>query len=186
MNLEQIIKNSCERHTFFQLNFFILGKEPTHQAKMKKCVDELKIRKKSVDAMLLEIDELNDKNELLEITETKNEIEKRMKQRRILNNNRQIDNLLESMKSQKEEIDFFLEAFNKLSEKEAMKPWDDMEVQLEYWNAKLTEEINTRLSAGLPIDTETMRTILALPNDLPIKKQITSMISKRVEGKNGR
>lgn len=176
-----------ERHTFFQLNFFILGKEPTHQAKLKRCIEELKCRKKTIDSMGLEIDELQDRNELLywEMNNAKFEddqertIKCRMADRKILSNNNQIDELKSKVKNCEEEMVFFSEAFVKLSEIEAFKQWDDFEVQVEYWDAKLMDEIKQRMMMRMPIDLEIAKTAMALPQECQVRKQIELLFKNK-------
>ena len=50
-----------QRHSYFQLKYFLIGKEPTYQSKMWQCLRELRNRVESLDNMSLEIDELKDK-----------------------------------------------------------------------------------------------------------------------------
>ena len=52
-----------QRHSYFQLKYFLIGKEPTYQSKMWQCLRELRNRVESLDNMSLEIDELKDKIE---------------------------------------------------------------------------------------------------------------------------
>lgn len=177
------------RHTFFQLNYLVIGKEPTHQAKMHRCVEELKARKSQIQSMLLEIDELKDKNELiyLEMDGTsfssakERDVKHRMIDRRIYHNNKAIDDLQSKVISLEEEIFFFVQCFNSLAEVEPMKDWDDLTVQQEYWNAKLTEDVSYKILMHLPIDIETIRTALALPVDAPIRKQICGLLQKKAQ-----
>lgn len=187
--MDKILENSFNRHTFFQLNFFVLAKEPTHQAKLKRCVDEIKVRKKSIDMMNLEIDDLKDKNELIQqkINSTSNEIEKRILKRKIFVSDKNIEELFNKIKSENEEIQFFIKAYDKLNSIESIKPWDDINVQLEYWNAKYSEELKYRLLCGLPIDMELIKSIMAMP-DTEIKKKVISMFKEKQlisEQKNG-
>ena len=44
--IENIIKNEIvDRHSYFQLKNFLVGKEPTLQSNLWRCVREIKIRK---------------------------------------------------------------------------------------------------------------------------------------------
>jgi hypothetical protein len=165
---KSIIKNKVpSRHTCFQLNFFILGKEPTHQAKLRRCVEELKVKINSVENIDLEIEELKEKLGMVKNARKEYAV------------NRQIEKLEDSKKNTEEEILFFVEAFKKLNNIEPMKDWDDIEVQKEYWNAKLTEEINYRLLMRLPLDAEIVKTALAMPNETPIKCHILSLLNSQ-------
>lgn len=177
------------RHTFFQLNFFVLGKEPTHQAKMRKCVEELRARKGSVESCRMEIHDIQDRSALMEIEFAKSnfptteeaDIRRRMLTRRLHQNERDIAKLEETIKNTEEEMVFFVEAFNRLNQIEAFKQWDDISVQAEYWNAKLTEEVNHRLVMQMPIDFEIVRTVLALPHETPVKKKVAALIQRNVD-----
>lgn len=177
------------RHTFFQLNFFVLGKEPTHQARLKRCVDELRSRKHSMDGLLAEIEDLKDRNQLIYwemghmkfVDDEERDIRCRMAERKIGANNRAIDELGQKIKSNEEEMIFFVEAFNRLSEIEPLKQWDDAEVQTQYWNAKLSEEVNHRLLMQMPIDMEIIKTVLALPAEASVKKQVLAILHRQTE-----
>lgn len=177
------------RATMFQLNFFILGKEPTHQAKLRRCVDELTAKKRQLDAMLLEVEDTKDRNELLQMESElipaslvkEREVRIRMAERKIAANNKAIADLHDRVKNLQEEMLFFVQAFERLQQIEPMKPWDDIAVQSEYWNAKLAEDINYRLLMQLPIDIEVVKTVLALPVESPVKKQLLALLKNQTE-----
>ena len=57
----------AQRHSYFQLKYFLIGKEPTIQSKMWQCLKELKNRQENIENMVLEKEELKDKLELLDI-----------------------------------------------------------------------------------------------------------------------
>jgi len=57
-----------------------------------------------------------------------------------------------------------------------LKPWDDYEVQLEYWSEKMSQEIKSRLIMNAPVDIEVIKTAMALPDQSPIKKQLLDHI----------
>ena len=70
LEAEELLKNEVvDRHSFFQLKYFVVGKEPTMQAKMWRCLTELKTRKEAIDIINLEIEETKDTIELLNIEE---------------------------------------------------------------------------------------------------------------------
>ena len=53
--ISRILKNEvAERHSYFQLRYFLIGKEPTIQSKMCQCIKERKIRKEALDSLELE------------------------------------------------------------------------------------------------------------------------------------
>jgi translation elongation factor EF-G len=65
--MNSLLKNEvASRHSYFQLKYFLIGKEPTNQAKMWQCLRELKIRKESLSSLALEVEENKDNIELLE------------------------------------------------------------------------------------------------------------------------
>lgn len=182
-----INKDIPDRHTYFQLNFFVLGKEPTHQAKLKRCVEELRSRKRSIEAIDLEIADLQDQNELTRLR-VKNQpntesgkIEKRILERKVGAVVKSVLDLQVRKNNITEEMIFFVEAFEKLSQVEPLKQWDDIEVQGEYWNAKITEEVNHRILMQLPINADIIKTALSLPFDLPVKKNIEKLLSKQTD-----
>ena len=65
----------AQRHSYFQLKYFLIGKEPTNQAKMWQCLRELKSRKETLKSILLEREDLKDKLELLDINAKRKMIE---------------------------------------------------------------------------------------------------------------
>lgn len=66
--IDQLLnKGVVNRHSYFQLKYFVVGKEPTLQSKMWRCIRELQARKESLDAMKMEMAETEDNIELAEI-----------------------------------------------------------------------------------------------------------------------
>ena len=73
--INKILENELsERHSYFQLKYFIIGKEPTLQGKMWQCIRELGSRKDSLNAIEIQNHELNDKKELIDIKIEKNNL----------------------------------------------------------------------------------------------------------------
>lgn len=63
-----VLKNEpASRHSYFQLRYFLIGKEPTNQGKMWQCLRELKTRNESLCSLDLEVEETKDRLELLDI-----------------------------------------------------------------------------------------------------------------------
>lgn len=193
-----LVNEVVERHSMFQLQCFNLAKQPTIQSKLHQCLKEIKSRKLSLDSLELEISEQNDQLEILDINLaefqemiSKNEMsvyeQKRaaIKIRDFERKNKSIrNNLIELNKKQKdiaEEMQFFCSAFDQLNRKEKLKPWDDPEVQKEYWTEKLRFEVNTRLLLRQLPDIELMKTIMCLHDDSPIKKGVVDMLRKANE-----
>jgi len=70
-----LAQDVAQRHSYFQLKYFLIGKEPTNQSKMWQCLRELKSRKESLKSILLEREDLKDKLELLDINAKRKMIE---------------------------------------------------------------------------------------------------------------
>jgi len=203
--MDALLQNEVvSRHSYFQLKYFIIGKEPTHQSKLWQCLRELKSRHESIRAIILELDDVNDKLSLLDIEEDRlqlkksepistacfeqqcQELERREYDIKIRRLKRQraalVENALqlrERLKNNEEEARFFIQAFEALERKEKLKPYDDLEAQKEYWNARLTQDINMRVLLQNPVDVELMKTVLALNNDAPIKQQALHILESR-------
>ena len=193
----------AQRHSYFQLKYFLIGKEPTYQSKMWQCLRELRNRVESLDNMSLEIDELKDKIEILDIS--KNRISYSMektdnsdsylsdlqrkesminmrqleRQKTSLNNN--IKEIEERKKSILEECRFFIETYKNLVKIEPLKHFDDLHSQMQYWHEKLTQKVNLKMLTGGNIETELIETIIALPDEVQIKQQTLQTLNKKQE-----
>lgn len=198
--VNEILKNKTpDRHSFFQLKYFLIGKEPTIQSKMWQCLKEIETRKNALENLELELEDSeenktllmldlqdicdNPKSKLKEnlINQLKDKIitneiirkeirEKKIK-RQVLLLTKKIEELNEKKKYIQEELEFFIITFEKLNEIEKLRPFDDLEVQTEYWNQKLSQKFNLSILMNSKIDEELISTILALPNEAPIKKE---------------
>jgi len=92
-----------------------------------------------------------------------------------------LDKLIIKKKNLLEEIDFFLKSYKNLEQAEALKPFDDLESQKDYWGQKLLQRLNLRKVMGVAPDLDVLETILLLPDDVPIKQQTLLEINKRHE-----
>lgn len=164
----------------FQLCYFVIGKEPTNQAKMHRCLEEIKDRQNTISGIEMEIEELNDVIELYRIdikkkslldTEEK-EIRIRQVQRKIKSNLNHVESLKEKIKIWESEIKFLNEMLEQISKKTSLRNWNDYDVQLEYWSEKMAQEIRQRLILNAPVDIEVIKTTLSLPDSAPIKQQL--------------
>lgn len=198
--IDKLLASKKNRHSFFQLKHFAIGKELTHQGRLRACIVELETRKEGLESLALEIAEQKDLLRLdeLEMSELakkekeivgktekeKCEINIRRLQRKIDSKNKKIDELRNKLIGYKEEATFILTIFEQLNKIEKIKDWDDPDVQLEYWNAKFWEELNTRFLIGLPVDTELIRCVSALPNSAPAKKQLVNMLEANAKKLN--
>jgi hypothetical protein len=183
-----LAQDVAQRHSYFQLKYFLIGKEPTNQSKMWQCLRELKSRKESLKSILLEREDLKDKLELLDINAKRKmiEIEKNnpsdLSFREMQIGLRQIDRQIQSLRESllqlddrqkwiEEESRFFLETFKNLQKIEPLRNFDDLESQKQYWNEKLSQKVNLKMLTQNTIDSELIETIVALPDDVQIKKQ---------------
>lgn len=48
------------RHSYFQLKYFVVGKEPTHQSKLWRCLKELQARAESLEGIKIEVENSED------------------------------------------------------------------------------------------------------------------------------
>lgn len=173
--------------TFFQLNFFVIGKEPTLQAKMHRCLQEIKERRNAIKSVELEIDELQDVNSLhaLDLKRAnkrfqaeEREIRSRQIKRKMTANETQIETLRGKVEAWTEEIKFLKNLYDQMAEHVELKSWDDYDVQLEYWSEKMSQEIKSRLVLNAPVDIEVIKTAMALPDQAPIKRQLLEHVEK--------
>lgn len=185
--MQEIIQNDLkERHSLFQLKYFLIGKEPTTQARLWRCVRELKSRSETVESIQYEIEEMNDKIQLINLRLTDlinldDSMEQVIKERRLLRRKkvaeRQIEKLNYRLLAVKEECEFLIKSFRSLEQVEPLKDQDDLEAQKAYWDSKLGQEMKLRLDFGLPMDIELLKTTLALHKDSDVKNIILKIIN---------
>jgi hypothetical protein len=192
--IRTVLKGSdiADRPSLFQMQCFVLQKEPTIQGKLHQCLLELKNRDDALEAIELELEEQQDRLELIDIeverkvsklgddslSEREKVIIKRQADRQKISTINHIDRMARKKKSVEEEAQFWLSAFYQLSKREPIKQWDDPDVQKDYWNEKLRQEVNLRLLLRQLPDMETMRSILALHDDSPLKRKTVEMLQQ--------
>jgi hypothetical protein len=181
------------RHSYFQLKYFLIGKEPTNQAKMWQCLRELKLRRDNLKNIILQIDEEKDKLELQEINILKlNKLkdqetddlavkELKIKQRQLNRAVEGVKNTISDLQEKKrfieEESEFFLQTYKNIEKIEPLKNFDDFEAQKEYWGTKLLEKMNLKILLENNIDIDLVETVLSLPDDIPIKQQVLNKLN---------
>lgn len=196
----------ANRHSYFQLQYFLIGKEPTNQSKMWQCLRELQSRKDNLENIdiqiqeykddiqleelkILELEENEKKEDLSDINKKRVLIGKNKIKRKIISIEKSLKDLFKKKNDIEEECDFFIKMFKNLREKEPLKNFDDLESQKEYWGTKLLEKINLKLILNSNIDPELIETILALPDDIPIKNFVINKLNSMAENikkiKNG-
>lgn len=200
IKIEKLLQKLPEnRHSYFQMKYFILGKEPTIQAQLWKCLRELKVKKDTIDSINLKVEDLKDQMDLLVIQMEKDEIQHKYtdkdnyqltmleKQERTIKirQNQRKETLLKSAMSKCEEdlkyahqeTRFYIQAYEELEKIEPLKDYDDEETQKAYWNEKLSQEISLKILLQQPIDIEVAKTALALHDDAPIKVKVIKLLN---------
>lgn len=191
-DISEILKNEvAERHSYFQMKYFIVNKEPTHQSKMWQCIREIKSRHESLLALDMEVEDSKENLELMQMDvdrltlslERKRSVGGKQKplrraeirlnkaRRHMLAASRNLEGLEKKRKNLEEEAAFFVAAFKSLHEAEALRNYDDIDAQKQYWGEKLLQKINLKMLLQSHVDTELIETVLALPDDIPIKEQ---------------
>lgn len=192
---EALSAEITSRHSYFQLKYFVIGKEPTHQARMWQCLRELKARQESLTALDLQIEETRDQLELLEIDHQETDcvlppwgegnvnnvrraaVRERQLTRKMTSTKDSLARLGEQKTYLLQEARFFLESYKNLRAVEPLKNFDDLASQKEYWGEKLAQKINLKMLLQNPLDMELIETVLALPDDIPVKTQMVGRLN---------
>lgn len=190
-----------DRHTFYQLQKFVFGKEPTVQAQLWQIVREIQARLETIDSYKKQLQDAEDNLELFDIKiervnialrksasdEVKDEyssLNLREMEINISKLQRDKESLILSsrkvnkkLKSTLEELAFLHSAYQSIVKTHGeIKPLDDNEAQKEFWNEKLLEEFNLRVILKRPLEPELVKTILSLDDDSIVKKHVVKMI----------
>ena len=201
---EEILKETqlADRHSKFQLEKFVIGKEPTAHAQLWQVVRELEARSDTIASYTKDLKDAEDNLELfdiridrldreikhiakteaemldLEIKEREINIRKLLREKDALI--KAASKLNKKLKHVMEETAFLVSAYDAIVVKIGnMKPLDDEEAQREMWNEKLLEELNLRVLMQHSIDPELIRTIMCLPQDLPVKQTLIGILENR-------
>jgi hypothetical protein len=184
--------NTVNRHSFFQIKYFIVMKEPTHQARLWRCIREMEARNESLKALRLEIEDSIDNLKLIDIElrrlnnitcaesidKEESEIQIRKRARHKAAAEDRLAGLHKKLKETEEETNLFYTIYLALAKKEPLKPYDDFESQLQMWNEKISQEFDLRGLLGLPVDLELAKTTLALDNGTPIKEKFVGKLQQ--------
>jgi hypothetical protein len=202
--IEEVLEKAPEsRHSYFQLKYFVLGKEPTVQAQMWQALRELQSRKETIESLETSIEDTVDNIAMLDVQRDKDkyiifssfqmpELPQEVKTKEWAIKERQYARQKDTLKKMLKQLEkklqfawqearFFLQAFNGLNKIEPLKDYDDLESQKEYWNERVAQHINLKMLLQQPLDTEIVQTALALHDDAPIKIQ-TIQTLKHIEG----
>lgn len=180
------------RHTFFQLKHFVLGKELTTQSKMQKCLKETEARLDSINGMILSLDETKDDIKLIDLKilnlikkKLKKDINKQYRDIQIRKLERKkmalfnsLEGLNKKLKETEEEVAFFTSAFKQLEKIEPLKRYDDPESNQNFWNENFGQELQLRLLLQKPLDLELVKCILALNKESPIRIEVVKMLEQ--------
>lgn len=196
--------NIPDRHTYFQLEKFNIGREPTAQAQLWQIVKELQARRETVDAFTKDLADAEDNLELFDIKIDRLEREIRqmtqeesafsdldIREREIgvRKLQREKESLIKSAQKVKKKLEYTLEEMTFLangfesivSQVGEMKPLDDTIAQKEAWNERLLEEFNLRILLQRPLDPELVKTIMCLHDDAPVKQHLTKVLQATQE-----
>ncbi|CAE7860325.1 colH [Symbiodinium microadriaticum] len=206
--VDGILKNDLpERHTFFQIEKFLIGKEPTGQAQLWQIVRELRSRHETVESYKKQLEDCEDELELFDIRierldrtirdlakievneEWKGEYpDLRIKECEvnIRKLQREKDQLVKSaqkvnqkLKCVMEEMSFLAHGYDRIKAVVGdMKSLDDEQAQREYWNEKLLEEFNLRVMFNRPLDPEFVKTVLSLEDGSPVKNHVIGLVNQ--------
>lgn len=190
---DDITKNKIyNRHTFFQLKHFVLGKELTTQSKLQKCLREIDARKRTIKSIFFGIEDAKDDLELMNLKELnfekkkpKNNIDNKNLEIQIRKLKRKKEMLLDSIKEMEiklkeaeEETDFFIKAFEQLEMIEPLKRYDDPDSNAEFWNENFMQDLKLRLMLQKPIDIELIKCILSLDSESPVRKEVVGILDQ--------
>ena len=194
--IDSIVGDGYKNQTsFFQLQYFLVGKEPTVQAKLERCKTELFSRKCDMEGTMNELEECYDLIRLQELQKSdfqgadvelneSQEIYIRQIDRKILSLKDRAGRLASNLRAKEEESNFLIGLYERLCEAEEPKDWNSLEVQAEYHNARLSKELEARLLLGVTPDAEMFKTIMALPDGMPAKtatQQLVELTKKRLK-----
>ncbi len=201
-DIQKVLENEIvDRHSFFQLQHFVVNGEPTIQSRMWQCIRELKKRYDAIEFITLDIEETKDNIELLDLqveilrideknnSQRDDELSKiylkqtQVKIRQLLRKKeaslKNLKKVEKTLQEQADEAKLFLKSFEAIQKIEPLKEFDDPQAQREYWNAKLARDINmSLLLGGLPLNIELVKTGLSMPDGSPIKQQLINIIEQ--------
>jgi hypothetical protein len=187
------------KHSNFQIENFIVGKEVDNNGKIWQCIRELSARKESLDALSLELQDVSDNIELNKIKiqklELKNkkesnveikqlkEKEKQIKIKKLKRNEIVLNNTDKKLNEKKlsilAETDIFIKLLEDLVNKYGYKEFDDTEAQIGYWNNKFGYELEINASLGYNLNPDLLKSIMALPKNSSIRISLENTIKER-------
>lgn len=197
-NIDKVLKKAPEnRHSYYQLKYFVIGKEPTTQAQLWQCLRELQSRKETIEALRLQIEDTKDEIELMKLDYEKfyadDEViyqnsklnnlcqkEKEIKGRRLKRKEESLSSNINKMEQKLEfavqEARFFYQAYEALEKIEPLKDYDDYDAQKEFWEAKIAEEINLRALMRQPLPPDLLKTAVSMHQDSNVKERVMNLL----------
>lgn len=198
--IDELLEKAPEnRPSYFQMKYFVLGSLPTIQAQLWQCLRELQSKKESMDNLTLEIANQKDQLSLIQIdleretshTETEHVDKKSQKlhdrtkqiklnilKRQEESTTKNINKLDKKLEFVTQEARFYVQAFESLSKTEELRDFDDYEAQKEFWETKISEEINLKALCHQSLNYDLLKTILSLPDESKVKIELTKSLSK--------
>ena len=175
------------RHSDFQIEKFIIGKELTPSARAWQCVRELKSRYESLLNLEMEMENVKDDIEIkkIEIEEEKEKNNRktpfliRKLQRSLVNLENNYAKLNENKKNYEDECAKIMEIFNMIDKNVDIKNWNDLAAQREYFENKFGNELNLDFLLGNAVNKELVRSILQLENSSKLKSNLLELIEKK-------
>ena len=199
MNSKEKLFDICEKHRIpschsnFQIANFIIGKETSLIAKQWQCLRELQARKDNLELIDDELEELADNIKLakidLDLLATELEIKKSSLESEktkimISKKTREISKLKKGQKQIElkkqdlmQEINTFISIFEELNKESHFLEYNNNQAQLEYWSKKFETELNLNSFMNSPISGELIKSILALPEQAGIRKQVLDTLT---------
>ena len=195
--IDKVLEKAPEnRHSYYKLKYFVIGKEHTTQAQLWQCLRELQSRKETIETLELQIADIKDEIELINLDYEKfyaeevvyqntklNSICKKEKEIKIRKLKRKEESLLKNINKLERKLEFtvqearfFYQAFEALEKIESLKDYDDYEVQKEFWEAKISEEINLRVLMRQPIPPDVLKTALSLHETSEVKERTIKLL----------
>ncbi len=197
--MNKVLEKAPEnRHSYYQLKYFVLGKEPTTQSQLWQCLKELQSRKETIETLNLQLEDTKDELELTQIElerveeDEENMVyvnsklndygrrERAIKARRLKRKKESLSENINRLETKLQfvvqEARFFLQAFESLEQVEPLKDYDDFDAQKEFWEAKIAEEINLRILTKQPLSTDLIKTALSLHKGSDIKDQVVNIL----------
>ena len=187
------------KHSDFQIENFMIGKEPTPNGQIWQCIRELQSRFESLENLKLEIEELYDNMDLKkldmrileikrsknsdvnlkEIFEAKNHIKLKKIKRKIKSMEKTLDSLLEKKNCLELESEKICNIFKDLISKHGYSDFEDSKAQAEYWDAKFKLDLNLCSILGYNISIDLVKSAISLPEDTPVRKQVEGYLNTK-------